>query len=223
MKRQKRGERVRDADRTVALLKEATISQLMSNGFAGLSIKPILDKAGVSSGALFHHFPTKDHLIAAAFEDLLIDAARTLHQIGADLRAGRTSLDEFIVRTSDFISSDLFIGCMEIALGLRAEPALAELVETTVNNWRQSLFEFWNETFELPGYDGEACATHWAMASNTLRGHAFALSFGAAQTAKKHLYRGFRELYLKTAVVRPENSVVVAMAPRAKRSRGGKS
>jgi AcrR family transcriptional regulator len=209
MKREKSGERIRDAERTVALLKQATIDQLISSGFAGLSILPIINKAGVSRGALFHHFPTKDHLIAAAFEDLLVDFARQLHEIGADLRAGKISLDEFVIRVSDTIASDMFIGCMEIALGIRSELTLSSLVEEAIAAWRQSLFDFWHNTFELPGSDPEECATHWAMASNVLRGHAFTTSFGVAPQARDRLYRGFPKLFLQDAVIRPDSPRVI--------------
>ena len=216
MKRDKSSERTRDSERTIALLKQATVDQLISSGYAGLSVLPILKKAGLSRGALFHHFPTKDHLVAAAFEDLLVEFAAQMHEIATDLRTGRASLDEFVVRTSETIASDLFIGCMEIALGMRSELALSSLVEPAIAEWRKALFEFWDRTFDLPGYSDEERATHWAMASNVLRGYAFSSSFGMAPQAKEQLYQGFPKLFLKDAVVRSEDSSVVQLDNHSK-------
>ena len=89
-------ERIRDAERTIRLLKQATKAQLIDRGFAGLSIQAILEEAGVSKGALFHHYPTKDHLVAAAFEDILIELADRLHRISRQLRAGRLTRRAFL-------------------------------------------------------------------------------------------------------------------------------
>lgn len=202
MKKDKSSERIRDAERTKKILKQAAVDQLISNGFAGLSIIPIIKTAGVSRGALFHHYPTKDHLIAAAFEDLLTEFAHQLHSIGAELRAGKISLYEFIVKVSDTMASDLFIGSMEIALGIRSELSLSSLVENAVLKWRQSLFDFWVTTFDLPDYDTEETIVHWAMASNTLRGHAFSSTFGVEAKVNERLYVGFTKLFLRDAVVR---------------------
>ncbi len=209
MKRSKQNERIRDAERTIALLKKATMEQLISNGFAGLSVAPIIERAGVSRGALFHHYPTKDHLVAAAFGDLLLEFSNQLHLIGGNLRGEKITLQEFVVQVSDTMASDLFIGCMEIALGIRSEFGLSPLIEEAVAGWRRSLFDFWETTFELPGFDTEERATHWAMASNLLRGHAFSSTFGAGPEAKERLYRGFPKLILENAVIRPETTEVI--------------
>lgn len=216
MSEEKSNERIRDAERTIALLKKATVDQLITNGFTGLSILPILKKAGVSRGALFHHFPTKDHLIAAAFGDLLVEFAGQLHEIATQLRTGEITREEFVSKTGDTIASDLFVGCMEIALGIRAELTLSALVQEAVADWRQSLFEFWDNTFELPGYDQEQCSDHWAMASNVLRGYAFSTSFGAAPQARERLMRGFPKLFLDGAVVRPAAQRVVSIKTKSK-------
>jgi AcrR family transcriptional regulator len=211
LKQKKPSQRIRDAERTVGLLKKATMEQLISSGFSGLSVGPIVERAGVSRGALFHHFPSKDHLVAAAFEELLIDFAKQLHDIGRNLRCGTTSLEEFVVQVSDAMASDLFVGCMEISLGIRSEFGLSPLIEKSVADWRASLFDFWDKTFDLPGFDVEERTTHWAMASNLLRGHAFSSTFGAGPDAKERFYRGFPKLILECAVVRPEPQKIISI------------
>ncbi len=203
--------RVRDAERTIALLKKATMDQLISSGFAGLSVGPIAERAGVSCGALFHHFRSKDRLVAAAFEELLKDFAEQMHEVGRKLRCAEISLEEFVVQISDTMASDLFIGCMEISLGMRSEFGLSPMIEKAVADWRASLFDFWESTFELPGFNAEDRATHWAMASNLLRGHAFSSTFGAGLEAKERLYRGFPKLILECAVIKPEQQKIVQL------------
>lgn len=195
--------RVRDADRTISLLKQATIEQLISNGFAGLSIIPILKKAGVSRGALFHHFPSKDALIAAAFEDLLSEFAARLHGISQKLRQGKIDKQEFVLQISDAFASDLFIACMEMSLGIRSEHSLSEAVNDAISQWRSALLSFWTNTFDLPGMTWAEQETHWAIASNTLRGHGFTTSFGLEASAVEHMRRGFHKLFLEGVSVKP--------------------
>lgn len=201
-----RKSRRRNTDLTVSELKAAATEQLIAQGFSGLSIKPILDKAGVSRGALFHHFPTKNHLIAAAFADLLASFSGKLHRSGADLRAGRIDLETFVADVAETFASDMFIGSMEIALGIRVEPDLSDLVAEAVEKWRADLSAFWLDTFALEGLSAEEASQHWAMASNLLRGHAFTSTYGVEPGARPAFCESFQRLILKEAVIRKETA-----------------
>lgn len=195
--------RIRDSDRTIALLKQATIEQLISNGFSGLSVVPIIKKAGVSRGALFHHFASKDDLVAAAFEDLLEEFAERLRQVSIRLRCGAIDQEAFIKEIGEAFASDLFIACMEMSLGIRSEHFLSESVEGAIHKWRAALQNFWMQTFELPDLSEKEAVIHWAMASNALRGHGFTTSFGFESQARDHLHNGFAKIFLRDARVRP--------------------
>lgn len=192
--------RRRDTARTVSALKRAARERLVSNGIAGLSIQPVLEAAGVSRGALFHHFPTKNHLIAAAFADLLEEAADQLHELGRSLRAGRISRSAFVEGIRDTFCSDLFIGSMEIALAHRVEPALRLLVDEAVETWWDALSRFWTDTFVLP--PEVATQQHWAMASNLLRGHAFTSTYRALPEDRAAFCIAFEAMILADAKTR---------------------
>lgn len=196
--------RRRDSSHTVALLKAAATEQLIASGFSGMSIKPILDKAGISRGGLFHHFPTKNHLIAAAFRDLLVDFANALANSGAELRRGDIDLETFVRQTVDTFCSDMFIGSIEISLGIRVEPELTALVADAVIEWRQALAAFWTDTFDLPGLSEAEQKQHWAMASNLLRGHAFTSTYGVEAGAREAFCQSFEKLILDQAQVKPD-------------------
>lgn len=191
----------RNADQMVALLKQAATRQLILNGFAGLSIQRIVAEAGVSKGALFHHFPTKNHLIAAAFGDLLATFEQELNQLGQRLRRNEIGQTDFVRHVVETFASDMFIGSMEIALAIRVEPDLSELVSEAVHKWRVGLNAFWTATFSLD-LPPEAARTHWAMASNLLRGHAFTSTFGVEPDAREKFIIAFEHLILSKAVVK---------------------
>ena len=191
----------RNADQMVELLKQAATRQLILNGFAGLSIQRIVSEAGVSKGALFHHFPTKNHLIAAAFGDLLRTFEQELSNLGSQLRKGEIGRTAFVRHVVETFASDMFIGSMEIALAIRVEPDLSELVADSVNSWRAGLNAFWTDTFalDLPPEEGR---THWAMASNLLRGHAFTSTFGVEPDAREKFILAFEQLILSKAAIK---------------------
>jgi len=83
-KPQRRTQQERRESTQTALL-EATVTCLGRDGYAHTSISSIVEEAGVSRGALLHHYPTKNELIANAivyfyrqrlkrFEDQLLGA-----------------------------------------------------------------------------------------------------------------------------------------------------
>lgn len=68
-------ERRTNADRTAVTrqkLLDATVDALVDLGWAGTSTTEVARRAGVSRGAQVHHFPTKDELVLAAVEHLML-------------------------------------------------------------------------------------------------------------------------------------------------------
>jgi AcrR family transcriptional regulator len=51
-------------------LLDATIERLISDGYAGTTIRRVTERAGVSQGAQSHHFPHRVDLVVSAFERL---------------------------------------------------------------------------------------------------------------------------------------------------------
>ena len=84
----------------------ATISCLIEFGYTETSINRVAERANLSKGALQHHFPTKEELIAAVVETLLTRplARPTSRDKGpappARLRSGWT----------DFVNTGYYIG-----------------------------------------------------------------------------------------------------------------
>ena len=71
---------IRHAERRSALL-EAAGSLFAVQGFAGTTIAQVCAAAGVSSGQLFHYFPSKDALFAALFENDAAEARAVLEEL----------------------------------------------------------------------------------------------------------------------------------------------
>jgi TetR/AcrR family transcriptional repressor of nem operon len=68
--------RVRDPEGTRAALLDATFARVHRNGFVATDLDTILRDAGVTKGALYHHFRGKDALGHALVEETLTELTR---------------------------------------------------------------------------------------------------------------------------------------------------
>jgi AcrR family transcriptional regulator len=105
---------------TRARLLAATIDCLVEHGYAGTTTQRVQDRAGLSRGALLHHFATKEALLVAAVShvaDAQIEAVRAEAAGGA---AGEVELLHHVM------SGPLFLAGLELWQAARTEPALRD-------------------------------------------------------------------------------------------------
>ncbi len=69
--------RVRDPKRTRRMVLEAGYREFYRYGFQGGSLNRIVDTAGITKGALFHHFSSKNELGYAVVEEFLVPAVNS--------------------------------------------------------------------------------------------------------------------------------------------------
>ena len=67
--------RERQAEATRQLLISVARELFAEKGFAATSIEEIIQKAGVARGALYHHFPGKDALFRAVYDEVQAETA----------------------------------------------------------------------------------------------------------------------------------------------------
>lgn len=111
------------------LLLDATIHCLGRDGYAATSISSITKQAGVSRGALLHHFPTKNELVAHAilhFYRQRLERFKTL-LLGAD--TSRLSLEDRLrVLKKDFAT--WYHTALEIEVAMRTNDEIAAIEES---------------------------------------------------------------------------------------------
>lgn len=97
--------RVRDPGRTRSAIVQATIDALAQVGYAGTTTVEVQRRAGVSRGALLHHYGSRAELLAAAVQE--IGARRHAEMVDSNARlADRVvSLDEALVMLRRSFSS----------------------------------------------------------------------------------------------------------------------
>jgi AcrR family transcriptional regulator len=135
----RRGERRTQAQRraqTQEALLDATLACLTDLGFARTTTTEIARRAGVSLGALSHHFPTKNDVLAAAVDHLL---TRRL----ADFRAAvaeAPSADRVAVALDllwSAFSGPAFVAWVELWVGARTDPGLRPAVLEVSDAFRE--------------------------------------------------------------------------------------
>ena len=103
---------------TRARLLTATIECLVEHGYARTTTQRVQDRAGLSRGALLHHFATKEALLVAAVSHV---ADAQISAVRAEAAAGAASEVDLLHHV---MSGPLFLAGLELWQAARTEPAL---------------------------------------------------------------------------------------------------
>lgn len=107
-------QRTRAPDETRRRILDAAFREFHRNGFQAASVQAILERAGVTRGALYHHFPDKTRLGYAVLEEII--HGPLLEAYIAGLRdEGMDAVDALQAvlrrRADDFESGGIELGC----------------------------------------------------------------------------------------------------------------
>lgn len=115
---------------------EAAARRIALSGYHKTSIAQIVQDAGVSQGALLHHFPAKEDLIAATTGHLLNRSVVWFARAKADLRS-REGFAAVIRRSwKEQFQTDEYAAMLEILVAARTESSLAACVAPLLDDWR---------------------------------------------------------------------------------------
>lgn len=119
----RRSQAQRSATTRSALLR-AMIDCLIERGYAGTTTAQVQARAGVSRGALTHHFRSKAALVLAAMDALYTEFSQEVRR-GADaLPAGRARLRPAVALVWERFDGPLFTATMELWVAARTDPEL---------------------------------------------------------------------------------------------------
>jgi AcrR family transcriptional regulator len=80
--------RVRNFDKTRNLLIEAANQLFATQGYDRTSVEAIIQQAGVSKGAFYHHFSSKEEILDAVTERMTAEAMDVIRPAAADTSGG---------------------------------------------------------------------------------------------------------------------------------------
>ncbi|ROZ88944.1 TetR/AcrR family transcriptional regulator [Gordonia sp. OPL2] len=106
---------------TQAKVLDATIESLVELGYAKTTTQEVNRRAGVSRGALLHHFPTRESLVVAAVGHLV---DRRMTEILSRPRTG----DEDIAVIFEAFGGPLFDAALELWVAARTDSGLRDAI-----------------------------------------------------------------------------------------------
>lgn len=124
-------------------LTQAAAETMVEVGLAGTSTIAVAQRAGVSQGALFKHFPTKTHLLAATVEHML---ATFVAEFDAQIKRALKKRGVDPVRASCAVLWKIFRrpemrAVFEVYVAARTDDTLARRLAPILENHRQSIFD----------------------------------------------------------------------------------
>jgi AcrR family transcriptional regulator len=151
-------------------LLSATIDSLVEDGYAGTTTRRVAARAGVTPGALQHHFESRTALVVEALRSLSAQLAEQFLEGAVATTAGdRERAEALIDRLWEVHRGDLFNAYLELWLAARTDPDLASSLEQVAGEMALQVLQgavyAFPDLVARPGF-AEAVATGLA----TLRG-----------------------------------------------------
>lgn len=118
---------------TQGRLLDATVEELTANGYAGMSTNEVVKRAGVSRGALVHHFPTKAQLAVAALDRWLDARLVEFEATFAAMQPEERTADVAIDVLWEMFSGPTYATWLELTVAARTDADLWKRL-TAVND-----------------------------------------------------------------------------------------
>ena len=178
---------------TKAKICEATLDALVEIGYERISTNIIAAKAGASRGALTHHYPKRDDLLAASFEHL-IASWKASELFSEDTRPNRLDINEFIdTYWRDYFSHRHYAAALELMAAARHNNELGRSLRSILKDWAEERDQI---VLQLLGLDcDDDRARHFVQTTlSTLRGIAMHQSIDNDPETVRHQLAIWKEI-----------------------------
>ncbi|MGH9080936.1 MAG: TetR/AcrR family transcriptional regulator [Acidimicrobiales bacterium] len=136
---------------TRASLLDATFDSIVELGYGATTTTEVAHRAGVSPGALLHHFPTKAELVNAAVAHAFDRRHEEFRKAMSDIDPGADKLDAAIDLLWAMFASPTFTACLELWVAARTDPEMAEAVIRTDRGFLAASQGLFAELFPVEG------------------------------------------------------------------------
>jgi len=93
----------------------AALDEIRERGWAATSMQRVRERAGVSNGSLFHHFPTRTELQVAVLGQALAHHHRTMLQILTRSRSARSAIRNVVRARFEWIADNPGVAMLLLA------------------------------------------------------------------------------------------------------------
>ncbi|MFB9149358.1 TetR/AcrR family transcriptional regulator [Roseovarius ramblicola] len=148
MSTQKRRTQAERSLATTTSILEATLSCIKDKGLINTSTTEVAMRAGVSRGALLHHFHTKESLMTEALRLLLLREAAEAERIADSVVEHELNVDQFIDFVWERFSGDLYMVSMEFVNAARTDPKIRAALVPVAQEFNDAYALIWERIAE---------------------------------------------------------------------------
>lgn len=152
---------------------DAAVVSLIKQGTAATTTVAVQQRAGVSRGALLHHFPTHAELLAATIDELVRRNEAAVHKALAGLLENLDPVDRATRVLADAFSQPAYLAELELWAVARTDPQLRAALRAAERRARRDFDRVVNDLF-APLRDRPAYSTVVMLSSEFVRGFALA-------------------------------------------------
>lgn len=120
---------------TIRKLLDAATEMLIEAGYAETSVQRICDRAGVSQGAMFRHFPTREALMVAVGADVGAKILEAYKKKFTALAKKERDIEAALRLVRDATRSRLNAAWYELELACRTNETLRKALEPTMRDY----------------------------------------------------------------------------------------
>jgi AcrR family transcriptional regulator len=153
-------------------LLNATIEVLRENGYNGLSTKEVARRAGLSNGALVHHYASKAELVVAATAAVYDESILRGQAVARSANARRDPVKGFIKDCASVYFDWPFIAALEVLVVARTDAELMHRIKPVMENYRQTTNALWFDVFAQAGVKPASAELVLNFTLNMVRGMA---------------------------------------------------
>jgi AcrR family transcriptional regulator len=182
----RRSQEERSAETRSRLIK-AAIQVLGESGFANLTISKVTQRAGLTNGAMQHHFPSRDDLMLALMDAVYPVLQIPFKTIGAERLGVRERISKVVDLLWGIYSRPEYLAIWDIALGSRGDRKLWARVRSYQRDIATRMRDEFATLFsdlDMPDDDVEHI---FSLTISYMRGVALQSMFGSAPLRRADL------------------------------------
>jgi AcrR family transcriptional regulator len=168
---------------THAALLDSTIDCLVERGYSRTSTNDIIRIAGVSRGALLHHFASKAELLGAAAERVFERCELEFREAFAALPVEERTLERSVEQLWTIFRSPRYDAALELMVASRTDPELREVLVAVMNRFERSVAADFGMLFPATAASEGLAIVRFAFA--VLDGAALCADLGFAESAEE--------------------------------------
>jgi AcrR family transcriptional regulator len=156
-----------------ARIAKAAYEVIAERGHSAFRTAAVLAHAGVSQGAMLHHFPTKEAITLAAIEHgLNLENDTSLARMKSVSREPRAILTVMAEDLRDFFLGNRFWVALDVTMHAAKDDTIEPAIREIAARARRPIYDKWAATLEQAGWDSPRAQHAVTMTAALISGYA---------------------------------------------------